>query len=186
MSMRIYEGAVLAAALQYQTKYRTQQESVGPRDQLKMKVSVRRRLSAARIDRDHPPLRVLLDLIQMSPRAPESMRLIGIASQHDQQIAVLDVFRGVAVLRTEHVTIDPKVAGLLLGQRVREIRGAHRAHQRYCERAARNIPLPAAAIEPERVASICRPDIVQPLRNLPNRIVPANRLEPAFGPPAHP
>src|ERR1700682_6080382 len=68
--------------------------------------------------------------------------------------------------------------------RVGEIRRAHRTHQRNCERTTRNIPLPSAAIERERLAAVCRADMVEALRYLTHRRLPGDRLEVAVGAPA--
>ena len=40
---------------------------------------------------------------------------------HEQQVAVMDVFGGVAGLAAEHLAVDPEVAGLLLRQRVEDV-----------------------------------------------------------------
>ncbi len=144
-----------------------------------MKVCALGSLGATRINSDHPSRRILLNLIEMRPRAPESMRLVRIASKHHQQVAVLDILGGVAILRAEQMTIDPEVAGLLLRECVGEVRRAHRAHQRNCKWTARNIALPSAAVKRERIAAVCRADALQTFRDLANRRVPANRLEAA-------
>src|SRR5258705_2370686 len=149
-----------------------------------MKVRRRSRLSAARINSDHPTPCILFDLIEMSPRASESMRLVRIAAEHHQQVAVLDILRRVAILRAKQVTIDPEVTGLLLRERVSEIRRAHRAHQRNCEWTARNIALPSAAIERKRIAAVRGADLIQALRDLAQRRIPGDWLEAAVGAPA--
>src|SRR5260370_40550056 len=107
-----------------------------------------------RIDHDHPAPSIPFDLIEMNPRAPEAMCLVWIASEHYQKIAMLDVFRRMTILRTEEMAVHPKITGLFLGERVREVRGTHRAHQRHGEWPVRMITLSSAAIEREGIAAV--------------------------------
>jgi hypothetical protein len=108
MDMSVDEGAILAAASQNQREHRTEQKGVGAWTQLKMKIGYRGRFSAARIDREHPALGVLFDLVEVRPRRSEAMRLVRIASQYDQQIAVLHVLGRMAVLCAKEMTVDPE------------------------------------------------------------------------------
>src|SRR6266436_5211727 len=97
---------------------------------------------------------------------------------------MLDVFRRMTILRTEEMAVHPKITGLFLGERVREVRGTHRAHQRHGEWPVRMITLSAAAIEREGIAAVCRTELAEPCGNFRDRRVPGDRFEAAIGTPA--
>src|SRR5215469_8393164 len=91
---RLDELMRLSAASQDNGEYRRQQEGVGTRTKLQMKIGNVGGFGATWIDHEDLTHRVLLDLVDQIARVAEPMRHPRIASQDHKQIAMFDIFRG--------------------------------------------------------------------------------------------
>lgn len=182
------ESLVRATPFEQQREERAQQVGVGARPQREVQVGQLRGLGAPRIDHDHPAVRVVLERVERVPGVAEPVRLPGVAAEHDQQVAVLDVLGGVHDRRAEQVAVDPEVAGLLLRQRVEVPRRVHPLQQRRAVGAAGVVALATAADVGERAGPPGRgvgvPDRVQLHGDLGERGVPVDGLVRAVGPPS--
>ena len=115
------KGVVHGIAAHQPRQDRSQQERVGAGPHRQMQVGALRGLGAARIDHDHLPVRILADIVEMIARIGKAVGDPGIGADHEQQVAMMHVFGGVAGLAAEHVAVDPEIAGLLLRQRIEDV-----------------------------------------------------------------
>ena len=132
--------------------------------------------AAPRIDDDELARRILGQRVQFLARVGETMREPGIGAEHQQQIAMLDVFRAMAALRAEQMTVDPEVAGLLLRQGIEDMARTETAQEGGGVGAAGMIALPAAAIERERLRAMGGDHLTQPRSDLADGGFPGNRF----------
>jgi hypothetical protein len=178
-AVRIDEGPVVQVFADDEREHRQQQECVGSGFELQMDVGHPGRLGAPRIDHHHGPCRILADVAQYVPGVEDAMGLVGVAADEDHVVGVLDILRGVAVLRSVQAAIDPEVTGLLLGQRAVDVAAAHRPEELAAVDAAEMIALAAAADQGERIAAMGSADGDQAPRDVFERLVPANANETA-------
>src|SRR5215813_13502856 len=111
-------------------------------------------LGASRVDDQNLALRVFLDLVNQIARVAETVSEPGIAAKDNEQITMLDIFRGMCILCTEHMPVDPKVASLFLRERTVIIVRTHRPHQRHAIGTTKVVALPTATIKGKAIASI--------------------------------
>ena len=155
------ELLVGAAAFEQQREDRAQQVGVGARPEREVQVGDLRGLGAPRVDHDQLARGVVLDRVERVPGVAEPVGLPGVAAEHHQQVAVLDVLGGVHGGRAEQLPVDPEVAGLLLRKRVEVPRRVHPLQQRRAVRAAGVVALATAADVGER-AGPARPRCRRP------------------------
>jgi hypothetical protein len=108
-----------------------------------------------------------------------AVRLEGIGADEQYIIGVFHVLGGVAGLLPEQAAVDPEIAGLFLPQRVVVEAALHRRAQLPQIRAAQMVALAAAARRGEGVAAVLVLDGHQPLCDIVQRLVPADRLKAA-------
>jgi hypothetical protein len=141
-------------------------------------------LGAPRVDHDQLAARVLAQAVELVARIGEAVGQPGIGAQHQQQVAVVDVFGRVAHLRAEEVAVEPEVAGLFLRQRVEDRARAQRPQQAEGIAAARMVALATAADSRHRLATMRGHHRAQALGNLADGGVPVDGLVAAVGAPA--
>ena len=66
-----------------------------------MQIGALRGLGTARIDHDHPAVRILADVVEMIARIGKAVGDPRIGADHEQQVAVMDVLGGMAGLAAE-------------------------------------------------------------------------------------
>ena len=107
--------------LDQHTQQRGQAERVHPGPDLEVEVRECRRLRAPGIDHDQGPVRVLGDLLQDNARAREAVRVPGVLADEHRHLGALEVGSRVAAGAPEQPAVDPGLARLLLGERVRHV-----------------------------------------------------------------
>ena len=175
------KGVVHGIAAHQPRQDRSQQERIGAGPHRQMQVGPFSGLGTARIDHDHLPVRILADIVEMIARIGKAVGDPGIGADHEQQVAMMHVFGGVAGLAAEHVAVDPEIAGLFLRQRIEDVPRAERAQQRRRVGAAGMVALAAAAIEREALAAVAIHDLAQFRGDLRNRRIPVDRIKTAVG-----
>jgi hypothetical protein len=85
---------------------------------------------------------------------------------------MLYVLGRVAELRSEHVTVHPEIAGLLLRERIEVLAGAERVAQSSEVGSAEVVALTTASVERERVAAVGGVNRLQAPRDLLERGLP--------------
>ena len=144
---------------------------------LEVEVRHRRGLRAARVDHDQRAGRILGDLLEDDARAREAVRVPGVLADEHRDLGTLEVRSGVTARAAEQLTVDPRLAGLLLCERVRHVADAERGAGRRRIRAAEVVALAAAAVVEDRLAAVLVADRAQPRGDLAHGGVPVDLLE---------
>ena len=160
-------------------------EGIRARANLQMVVGHLGGLGAAGIHHDQTTLGVLGNLLQRNPRARETVRLPGVLAEKNRDLRLFVVTGGVATRLAEELAIDPELAGLLLRQRVRCVHRAKRRPRSATVPAAQVIPLAAAAVVENRLATVLVAHRGESLSHLGDRRVPVDLLERAIGATTH-
>jgi hypothetical protein len=71
-----------------------------------------------RVDDQQMTAGILFNFVDQIARVAETVREPGIAADHHQQVAMLNIFGRMSGLRTKEKAIDPEVAGLFLREGV--------------------------------------------------------------------
>ena len=135
------------------------------------------RLGAPRVDDDQRAARVVGDLLEDPAGLWEPVRLPRVLAPEHGDLGVLVVARGVAAGAAEQLPVDPELAGLLLGERVRGVADAERSFGRGAVATAEVVPLPAAAVIEDLLAAVLRYDVGEAGRHFGDRGVPVDRFE---------
>ena len=86
-----------------------------------MQIGHLRGFATPRVDHDQMAIGVLADGVDLIASIGEAVRDPRVGTQDKKQIAVFNVFGGVAGLRAKKMAIDPKVTGFFLRQRVEDV-----------------------------------------------------------------
>ena len=135
------------------------------------------RFRPTRIDHDQGSFGVVGDGLEDPARLREPVRLPGVLAPEHRHLRVLVVARGVAARPAEQLPVDPELAGLLLGERVRVVADTERRTERAAVPTTEMVALAAAAVEEDLVAAVFVDDVLEPRGHLRDRGVPRDLLE---------
>ena len=125
------------------------------------------------VDHDHRATRVLGDLVEHHPGPRKALRHPRVLADEHRDLGVLELPAGVAAVE---MRVDPRLAGLLLGQRVGTVARADRLEERSAVGAAEVVSLSAAAVVEDLVSAVRLADPLKPVGDLRNRGVPVDFL----------
>ena len=91
---------------------------------------------------------------RIAPGAREAVRLPRVLADEHGDLGVLEVAAWCGSAAAEQLAVDPELAGLLLGERVRGVADAERGARRAAVAAAEVVALAAAAVVEDRVAAV--------------------------------
>ena len=162
-------------------RQRRDQPRVGAGPHLQVDVGQIGGFGAAGVDDDEGPPRIAGDLLQRGAGPGEAVALPGVLPDEQGDLAALHVAPDVG---PQELAVDPELAGLLLGQRVRAVAAPERVHGGRPVGAAEVVPLPATAEVEDALATMGVAHRRQPTGDLANGGVPVDHLEAAVGAPA--
>ena len=136
---------------------RRQAPRVGARPHPQMEVGHLGGVGDHRIDDDHRARRVLGDLVEHRAGAREALRHPRVLADEHRHLGVLELAAGVAAVE---VRVDPRLAGLLLRQRIRPVPRADGLEERAAVGAAEVVALAAAAVVEDLVAAVGVADVL--------------------------
>ena len=173
------------AFLHHHAEQRSEREGIGARPHLEVVTAGADGevggLGAPRVEDDEGAVRVVGDRLQDGAGPGEAVRLPRVLAEEEGDLGVLEVGRGVAVLAAEEATVDPELAGLLLGQGVGGVHGAEGTPGAAAVGAAQVVPLAATAVVEDRRATVGVADRREALGHLGDGGVPVDLLEGAVG-----
>ena len=130
-------------------------------------------LGAPGVDHHHRPTRVGGDLLQHPPRLVEAVAVPRVLAEEHGDLRLVELAVGVGA---EQVALHPRLARLLLGQRVGPPGDAERLAGRCPVGAAQVVALAAAAVVQDPVAAVLVDDPLEPGGDLGDRRVPVDLL----------
>ena len=161
---------------------RRQAPGVGARTDLQVEVGQGGGFAQARVDHDDRARGVLGHGVEQHAGAGETMGLPGILADQDGHLAMLEV---AVHAGTEHLALDPELAGLFLGQGVGAVLHPEGLQRAVAVGAAEVVALRAAAVVEDAFAAMPALDGEEFLRHLADRRVPVDGFVAAIGAPAH-
>src|SRR3954452_5239257 len=168
------EKRLIAKVFLYQHGcHRRQAPGVGPGPHPKMDVGHLCSVGQHRVDHDHCAGRILGDLVEDDAGARKALRHPRVLPDEHRHFGVLELAAGVAAVE---VGVDPRLAGLLLGERVRAVVRTKHLEERAAVRAAKMVALPAAAVVEDLVTAVGVGDALEARRDLRNCGVPVDFL----------
>ena len=135
-----------------------------------------------RVDHDHGAAGILGDLVEHGSCAREALRHPRVLADEHRDLGVFELAAGVPPVE---VGVDPRLAGLLLRERVRPVVRTKHLEEGAAVGAAEMVTLPAAAVVEDLVPAVGIGDALEARGDLGNRGVPVDFLVAAVGTPAH-
>ena len=132
-----------------------------------------------RVDHDHRAPRILGDLVEHGAGPREALRHPRVLADEHRDLGMLEFAAGVPAVE---VRIHPRLAGLLLRQRVGAVPGAKRLEEGAAVGAAEVVALAAAAVVEDLVPAVVLGDALEAHRDLGDRGVPVDLLVAAVRP----
>jgi hypothetical protein len=128
-------------------------------------------LRAAGVEHDQRSSLISSDLLQSGARVRDAVRLPRVLADEDGDLGMLDV---AAVVGADDPGIHPRLARLLLRERVGPVAHAERGARRPRVGTAKVVPLPAAAVIEDRRAPVSVPDASEAGGHLSDGRVPVD------------
>ncbi len=135
------------------------------------------RLGATGVDDDHRAVGVVGDRLEDAAGLGEAVRLPRVLAPEDRDLGVVVVAGGVAARLAEELTVDPELAGLLLGEGVGGVLDAEGGAGGRAVAAAEVVALAAAAVEEDLLAAVLVDHVLEASRDLGDGGVPVDRFE---------
>ena len=135
------------------------------------------RLGDARVDDDERAVGIVRHLLDDSASPRDPVRVPGILAEEHPAGGVFHVGGGVARHRAKKLSVDPELAGLLLGERVRGVLHAEGLAGGSGVAAGQVVALAAAAVIEDRLTAVLVADLRQAGGDFANRRVPVDLLK---------
>ncbi len=155
---------------------------IGARTNGEVEVRHLGRLAAPRVDDDHGARGVVLNLAQDDPCAREAVGLPGVLADEHGHLAVLEV---AVDARAHHLALHPRLAGLLLRERVGAVLHAQGLERGVGISGAQVVSLAAAAVVQDALAAVAQTDGRQLLRDFANGRWPVDGFVGSVRAPSH-
>ena len=157
---------------------------VGPGTDLQVVVGQVGGLRAPGVEHDQRAVGVVGHGLEDGPGAGEAVGLPRVLAHEDEDLGLLPVTGRVAAGSAVELSVDPELAGLLLGQGVGLVLRAEGGAGGPPVGAAQVVPLAAAPVVEDRLAAVGGPHVVEAGGDLGDRRVPVDLLEGPVGAPA--